>query len=227
MEYFVAKDEAKRSRLTGAVLNSLDTSALPQTESSSISSSPNRRASRGLTIVELIVILAVGLALTAAAFTYYRVMDNKRKLNEEVSFMSTLFIEIQRLYSYQGNYSGLNAAVLANTGIIPQDRVKDGSTPGQKIIVNLFGGEIRPRPYSNTDVSRFTVEYTNIPKQACVDMVMASSNISNLEEIKITAGNTSRTLRKATNNPNEQINVSNASAGCADDNNNTIEITAR
>jgi prepilin-type N-terminal cleavage/methylation domain-containing protein len=120
----------------------------------------------GFSLLELLLVVAVGAILLLAGLAVYRNVTNNTNVNEAARLLNIIKQETQRLYQGEGEYgtTGLNA-ILRNAEVIPASA--------------LNGTQIR-HPFNATVVvtgtdDTFTVLFNNIPQSACLTLGQAYS----------------------------------------------------
>ncbi len=126
-----------------------------------------RRTQEGLTLVETLIAVVIGIIILVGAFIVAgQVLSNNRLSNAETDIAS---IEggVKQLYAGQGNYNGLTNQVAVNAGVFPVDMVGTG-TP-----VDSWQGAVTLEP--GTDVSAnyggdFAIQMANVSQSACIKL---------------------------------------------------------
>lgn len=122
----------------------------------------NKKAEKGLSLIESAMVLALAATVTAGVMFYYQSASDSNKTQSAISEVMSATSAINGLYIGQSDYTGLNSRVLINSSAIP-DNYKDNN--GGKIR-NPFGGDL------NVGVSNFGyyLELTKLPKSACISL---------------------------------------------------------
>ena len=149
----------------------------------------------GRSMVEMLGVLAIIGVLSVGGIAGYSKAMNKYKINKTNDQVSMLVANIRTLFSSQNDYEGLDNAQAIKFGVVPNDMYKSNATGASaNKITNAFGGEVTIGT-SPTDAghatSAFTVEYKNIPEEACVNIMTAdwgSGQGSGLIAIAVTSG---------------------------------------
>ncbi len=81
------------------------------------------RAQRGVTAIELIIVLAVIGAIIAAVATTAQGLFRSSSLTNEAQFVAQTQARLRGFYGAIGNTTGLNTTVAVASGTIPQDRI--------------------------------------------------------------------------------------------------------
>ena len=122
----------------------------------------NKKAEKGLSLIESAMVLALAATVTAGVMFYYQSASDSNKTQSAISEVMSATSAINGLYIGQSDYTGLNSRVLINSSAIP-DNYKDNN--GGKIR-NPFGGDL------NVGISNFGyyLELTKLPKSACISL---------------------------------------------------------
>ena len=132
----------------------------------------------GRSMVEMLGVLAIIGVLSVGGIAGYSKAMNKYKINKTNDQVSMLVANIRTLFSSRNNYAGLNNGKAVQFGVVPNDMYTTVSNPNYSDanfeIKNAFGGSVFIK-VSGTDTahttSAFTVEYKNIPQEACVNIL--------------------------------------------------------
>lgn len=122
----------------------------------------NKKAEKGLSLIESAMVLALAATVTAGVMFYYQSASDSNKTQSAISEVMSATSAINGLYIGQSDYTGLSPRVLMNSSAIP-DNYKDNN--GNKIR-NPFGGDL------NVGVSNlgYYLELTKLPKSACISL---------------------------------------------------------
>lgn len=176
------------------------------------------RKTRGFTLTEIAIVLGIiGLilgAVWAAASSVY--------LNMRVSTTSTQLLQmaqgIKSLYATtqtMGTAGTVTGNALAAAGALPSDLVKN-SNGTYSVLKNAFGGNVT---ITNSDETNFTIEFDNVPKQACAKLAVTNFGTANTTGIQgWAAGSSSPSTANST-----AADVTGANAACASDTKNFVK----
>lgn len=120
----------------------------------------------GFSLLELLLVVAVGAILLLAGLAIYRNVTNNTNLNESARLLNVIKQETQRLFQGEGEYGDAELNdILINAEVIPSSA--------------LNGDEIR-HPYNSTVTvtgtdDTFTVLFTDVPQSACLSLGQAYS----------------------------------------------------
>lgn len=130
------------------------------------------KRSKGFTLVEMLLTLAVMAFLLIAAFIIYPQVDLKMRVNNELSGYRSIIASIRSLYIYPP-YAGLNNGLLRRGNFIPNNFTLP---EGTNAIKNNWGGTINISGWGNNDAvpggtfNRIRLVTTAIPQEACIPM---------------------------------------------------------
>jgi len=127
----------------------------------------SRRGERGLTLVETLIAVVIGIIILVGAFMVAgQVLTNNRLANTETDIAS-LESGVKQLYSGQGSYNGLTNSIAQNAGIFPESMIGTG-TP-----VDAWQGTVTLE--SGTSVSAgfggdFAIQFADVSQSACIKL---------------------------------------------------------
>lgn len=184
----------------------------------------NKKAEKGLSLIESAMVLALAATVTAGVMFYYQSASDSNKTQSAISEVMSATSAINGLYIGQSDYSGLSVNVLKNSSAIP-DNYKKGTS-----ISNPFGGDLNvgPAAAGNTDFGYY-IELTKLPKSACINLATLNLGTSaagygiNLSNGSIDSTNGFTTTWNA-NKKKTAITPSEAASnnGCVDGNENKV-----
>lgn len=123
----------------------------------------NKKAEKGLSLIESAMVLALAATVTAGVMFYYQSASDSNKTQSAISEVMSATSAINGLYIGQSNYEQLSTKVLTNSSAIP-DNYKKGDK-----IMNPFGGELVVSPSGNTQYG-YSLQLTSLPKSACISL---------------------------------------------------------
>jgi prepilin-type N-terminal cleavage/methylation domain-containing protein len=119
---------------------------------------------RGMTLIELLLVLLVAGGIFVIVFGYFKEANNQTQVQTAASELALMSKKAQKVFSSQGSYDGATAAVLINLGI-PSKKWISGSNIrdpwGNNITVASAG--------TNNAILRFT--YAGVPSDVCSSFV--------------------------------------------------------
>jgi len=116
---------------------------------------------KGFSLLELLLVVAVGAILLLAGLAIYRNVTNNANVNEATRLLNVIKQETQRLYQGEGEYG--------------TDELNDTLITADVIPSSALSGTTIRHPY-NDDVTvdgatnTFTVQFDNIPTSACISL---------------------------------------------------------
>lgn len=123
---------------------------------------------RGLTLMEVAMVLAIVGIVIAAALLYYNSANTARQTTAALGQLAQIQTSVRSLYAGQSNYSGISATNLANSDALPASMIS-GTT-----IRHAFNGNVTIEPATTSGGganSGFTVTFANVPQDACKQML--------------------------------------------------------
>ena len=122
---------------------------------------------RGLTLMEVAMVLAIVGIVIAAALLYYNSANTARQTSSALGQLAQVQTSVRSLYAGQANYAGVTTAVLADSEALPSSMIS-GAT-----IRHAFNGPvtIASAPAAGGANSGFSVQFANVPQDACKQML--------------------------------------------------------
>jgi prepilin-type N-terminal cleavage/methylation domain-containing protein len=117
--------------------------------------------SNGFSLLELLLVVAVGAVLILAGLGAYRLVTTNANTNDTKRQLVQIKSEAQRVYASQGTYTGLTTATAAAAGIF--SGIKGGDT-GAPVTPFGFAYAIAAAGTGN-----FTITLNDLPSSACSD----------------------------------------------------------
>jgi len=182
----------------------------------------NKKAEKGLSLIESAMVLALAATVTAGVMFYYQSASDSNKTQSAISEVMSATSAINGLYIGQKNYSGVSASILKNSSAIP-DNYKSGDK-----ILNPFGGELEVGAAAAGNGSYgYYLALQKLPKSACISLATlnlgtsaagygVSQDAASLDNVTIGGGSTSGSTRNAPITPSE------AATMCQDGSNNRV-----
>lgn len=120
------------------------------------------RSNKGFSLLELLLVVAVGAILLLAGLAVYRNVTENSRVNESVRLLNVTKQETQRLLQGEGSYpagsSGNLNSLLIDANAIPSDRLVGGT------IRTPYNGDVNITGNSRT----FTISFAEVPEAACI-----------------------------------------------------------
>ena len=151
----------------------------------------------GRAMLEMLGVLAIIGILTVGGIAGYTKAMSKYRIGKTKEQIMSIVTNVRTLYMQQISYKGLNNKTALQADIFPFELTSTAETGKLK---NLFGGEVfvgdgrigRSVSGIKNDHKAFLVEYTGLPRNACVDLAgsdWGGSTTSGLMGLKITGSN--------------------------------------
>lgn len=128
-----------------------------------------RKHQRGMTLVELLLVLAVGSGVLYGVYAAYNKVTNNSKASSAAKSLNLMVADTRAKYSSVQDFNGVNAQTLIDLRIPEKTSVKGNKiySPWNTEVViasdNLFG--------SADDAIKFTYK---VPEEACASFVQAA-----------------------------------------------------
>ncbi|HCN1383271.1 TPA: pilus assembly protein [Escherichia coli] len=180
----------------------------------------NKKAEKGLSLIESAMVLALAATVTAGVMFYYQSASDSNKTQSAISEVMSATSAINGLYIGQSSYDGLSSDILINSSAIP-DNYKNTTT---KQISNPFGGQLELA--SGGAAYGYSLKLTKLPKSACVSLATlnlgtsaAGYSIGSLSgNISFETSFASGKAKKTAITPSEAAGT----GGCSDGNDNIV-----
>ncbi|HGY7455779.1 TPA: type 4 pilus major pilin [Escherichia coli] len=182
----------------------------------------NKKAEKGLSLIESAMVLALAATVTAGVMFYYQSASDSNKTQSAISEVMSATSAINGLYIGQSSYDGLNSSVLKNSSAIP-DNYKKGNN-----IMNPFGGEliVTAATASNNKAFGYSLQLNKLPRSACISLATLNLGTSaagygiNKDSTNVTSitGDFANGLKKSAITPAEAAGAS----GCNRDSDNNV-----
>lgn len=176
------------------------------------SNPPGRRRTRGFTLIELSIVIAVGLLLILGGLKFAPELYRGTKVQSEVQNVGMLAANIRNLY--RGRYAALTDAQVIALQLAPTDLVNGAALAGNY-------GAITSAPAALTGGAPNTamqLSLANVPAKDCVQLAPALLGVATELDVGATAN------LKTAANPNPANNV--VAAACGNAANVTIRVRA-
>jgi len=154
-----------------------DASSATQRYVATQSETPQRKAGRqrGLTMVELSVVLVIAALLIAAVFTALRANQRRVEVRDNQALITQIASDLQGKFGRTGQYANTNLALAIQSRAIPEElRIGTGTTAQ-----NGYGGLLALAPV-NCTVANDCIDLTwaQVPQTQCMDLVIGTQNVA-------------------------------------------------
>lgn len=134
---------------------------------------PRMRARRrGLSLIETILAIAIGAIAVVMVVSFFQTGTSANNTNKGVQQLNYIASKMQSLHAGYATYSG-DLALYQNAGVMPPGMCDDTATA--TACTNPWGGDVEVLP-GTPDPRFFTVSYTNVPSEACINMLVGNSS---------------------------------------------------
>lgn len=148
---------------------------------------PNTRRQSGFSLLELLLVVAVGAVLILAGLGAYRLVSENNNTNQATRLLTTLKQQVQQAYQGQSTYGDANTNILgelADMRALPSDLGTNGTGTGM-----TAKGPFGPIEV-NAQGNRFEIVFTNVPRGACIRLGQQFSAQNANDFISLVAGGT-------------------------------------
>jgi prepilin-type N-terminal cleavage/methylation domain-containing protein len=137
-----------------------------------------RDSQKGFSLLELLLVVAVGAVLILAGLSAYRLVSENNNVNESLRLLNTLKQQVQTAYQGEGEYTGN-----INNTLIDLRAFPDGVLTSSGQARHPFGGDINFNANGNT----FDIVFTGVGRAACIAVGQAfdSTSDSDLADFQI------------------------------------------
>lgn len=140
----------------------------------------------GFSLLELLLVVAVGAVLILAGLGAYRLVTENNNTNQATRLLSTLKQQVQQAYQGQASYGTGNLIDdLTALRALPTDLGTSGT--GDSMIAKGTFGNLTIAGNTNT----FAIGLTNVPKGACVRLGQQFTPQNANDFVSLTVGSTS------------------------------------
>lgn len=124
---------------------------------------------KGFTLVELGIVVVVAAVILSVVLPKVGEVFGGTKTNGELQELPDVIAKIQKIYSNAPSFSGATLQTVADMGAFPSARIVTASPAA---ISNRWGGAVT-LAVSTITTANDTIDltYTNIPAQACIDVI--------------------------------------------------------
>ncbi|WP_028491634.1 type 4 pilus major pilin [Thioalkalivibrio sp. ALE19] len=128
------------------------------------------RKVRGFTLVEMLIVLAIGASVLFGVFLTVSAVQNQQAANEASENLNLFAAEIQTLFRGQSDFSDISNTVLLDAGIVPGPMEQGGE------IVTAWNDDVVVDHTDLTGTSgtdnAFEIKYP-LPEAACTNVIQA------------------------------------------------------
>jgi prepilin-type N-terminal cleavage/methylation domain-containing protein len=134
-----------------------------------------RRRQRGLTMVELSVVLVIAALLIAAVFTALRSNQRRVELRDNQAMITQIVADLQGKFGRTGQYANTTLALAVQSRSIPEELRIAGTNTAQ----NGYGGLIALAPATCTVANDcLDLTWAQVPQAQCMDLVIGTQNVA-------------------------------------------------
>lgn len=130
-----------------------------------------KRKDKGATILEIIIFMGLAAFIVLMVMQGSTQATDNQKVGAEVQNLNTLKTSIRQMFSTQRVYTGLNNTVLLASSNFPE-QMRVATAPGA--IASGWQNEgvvVAEANVTGSAGSGFSITYTGIPREACVDIL--------------------------------------------------------
>ena len=137
--------------------------------------SQRRRRQRGLTMVELSVVLVIAALLIAAVFTGLRGNQRRAELQHNATLITQIASALRAQFGRTGQYANTTLALAIQSRAIPEElRIGTGATAQ-----NGYGGTLGVAPATCAVVNDcLDLTWPRVPQAQCMDLVISTQSVA-------------------------------------------------
>lgn len=133
------------------------------------------KSQRGVTVVELTIVLIVGALLAAAAVFGFQTNQRRNEIKDNTTAIIEISAELQRKFGINNQYGAVTTAIAVQSRSIPQYMRVTGTDTAN----NSYGGAITAAPVTLTTTNdAIALTWSNVPQSQCVDLVLGAQNMA-------------------------------------------------
>lgn len=133
---------------------------------------------QGLNLIELLLVLAIVIAVALAAFIIYPRVQAGRQATSNSQILSGALAQVQSIYQ-NGQYATLTSIVAAKSNVFPDSFVVDADAgtlvnefaPDATANVTVFGSLADTTPIASNAARFVTITYGDVPSAVCIKLV--------------------------------------------------------
>lgn len=137
----------------------------------------NKQIKKGISLLELVLVLGIISALVVSAFIVYPKVQVSQCAQAERNNIATIQAGVKSLYTPASGFTGLSNTVAVQAKIFPNNMLS-GSESAVKPI-NAFKGDVilgaAATSPSKVPGSSFNITYSNVPVAKCTKIVTAAA----------------------------------------------------
>ncbi len=122
------------------------------------------RTQKGFSLLELLLVVAVGAILILAGLAIYRNISQNAEVNESLRLLNVLKQETQRIFQGENTYTGLDNTVLTSTQSVPAQY-----TTGPGVIRTPFNTDVVV-VVNGTNADEFDITFEEVPDEICAKL---------------------------------------------------------
>lgn len=141
---------------------------------------------KGFSLLELLLVVAVGAILLLAGLAVYRNVTDNSKVNESIRLLNVTKQETQRLFQGEGSYPAevLNS-VLINANAFPSSSLV-GAGGANPQVRHPYNGDVTV----TGNVRTFTIRFAGVPTASCIKIGQGfTANDPDFNSLVIGSGN--------------------------------------
>lgn len=182
-------------------------------------------------LLKLLLVLGMLLIILIAFFVVYPGVRDRNEYHTEISNLSSIKSNIEKLYASQGgDYKGLNRATANQARIFPKT-MNRGDFTATGDIRSSWGGAVNIssslRAPGDTRQPFYTIEYQDVPAGICLPLVSGAAFYFDQVIINGTAAMTEHSGRRLDAREGGEFDPAKAAEGCSIRNTSRIEFIAR
>jgi len=133
-----------------------------------------RSMQRGISMVELSVVLVVVALISVAVFFGLQANTRRIEVSDNTSQITELAAELKKKFGRSNQYGALTTAIAVQSRAVPEQLRLTATTAG-----NSYGGAVVIAPAACTAAADCAqIDWPNVPQNQCMDLVLGTQNVA-------------------------------------------------
>lgn len=137
----------------------------------------NLKRQRGVTLMEVLAVMIIGLLMIIGAFTLYSTTQNKQREGDILTAMMTLQTNIRDLYYGKNSYEDITASTIVAAGAAPSTLVGSNGTS----LVSPYDSASQVTITSGTGDAQFEILVPAVPQDSCISLSTKRGSFNSVE----------------------------------------------
>lgn len=147
---------------------------------------PNRASQRGISMVELSVVLVVVALISAAVFFGLQANARRIEVQDNTSQITEIAAELKKNFGRNNQYGVLTTALAVQSRAIPE-QLRVTATTAQNSYGGLVTTVVSPAATCTLAGACADLLWPSVPQNQCMDLVIGTSNVARVVDVGGTA----------------------------------------